>query len=437
MGGTVDTHTLHTETRLRAREHHFGLQSPHSPSTCVNSTMSGKEASANTFITNRPSEASLAVQLHPLVLLTVTDYITRHISRRQEGVIIGAILGQQNGRSFTLEHAYECKTIERDGSTVLDADWFNDRLDQYRDVHKAPALDLVGTFMLGSVEGPAEVHAQVVKQVQKLTSSDSLMMLLFHPGMVDDLQGGKLPVTLYESVQDQTEGGGADTKFRELSFEVETGEAEMIGVDFVASGAGNATAVLQAERVAAESSSKDKKAKGKGKAQDEGNANANGTTRYTPFNPLTPEDEELLAALTAKVNAIKMLNERLSRLRAYLTTQPESYLTSATSTEPPPETTNHTLLRSINAMLSRLPLLANTSTSVAAEREKQDVHLTSLLASLTRSVSEAQSMGNKFHWYSREKQSKERGALGGGGRGGGRTAFGDDGGLMDSDSGVF
>lgn len=34
-----------------------------------------------------------------------------------------------------------------------------------------------------------------------------------------------------------------ELKFRELAYSVETGEAEMIGVDFVAKGGGNATAI--------------------------------------------------------------------------------------------------------------------------------------------------------------------------------------------------
>ena len=184
-------------------------------------------------------------------------------------------------------------------------------------MHKAPALDLVAMFMIGSVEGPAQVHAELLKQIQKLTSADLPMLLLFHAQLVDELQGGKLPITLYESVQEQHDGGAeADVKFRELTFEVETGEAEMIGVDFVAKGGGNATAVPKADvsGSTAEASSgrdmdKEKKTKGKGKAKDKDgeDAEVNGATTSV----LSAEDEELIASLTAKANAIKMLYQRL------------------------------------------------------------------------------------------------------------------------------
>lgn len=419
--------------------------------------MATDTASSNPLITTKPSEAALSVQLHPLVLLTITDYITRHISRQQKEPVVGAIIGQQNGRNFTLEHAYECKTLRQpDGSVAVDAAWFVDRIEQYKDVHKAPALDLVAMFMLGSsVEGPVPVHAQLVKQVQELTTSDPSMLLLFHAELVDQLQGGKLPISLYESVQEQ-EGAGVEVeiKFRELNFEVETGEAEMIGVDFVATGAGNAMAVAKAEGgkdgvstststgvVGESSSSKEKEkktttTKGKGKAKDKGagdeaEAETNGTTSHSH---LSAEDEELIASLTAKANAIKMLNQRINLIRNYLKTLPPSYLTDSTSTETSSaETnTNHTLLRSINAMLSRLPLLSPpttnnpatdstqpTSTS-ASSKEQSAVHLTSLLASLTRSISEAQTLGSKFHIVAREKQAKDRSSVPGGGGGGGR-----------------
>lgn len=406
---------------------------------------------ANPLLTTKAPDAALSVQLHPLVLLTITDYITRHISRQQPQPIVGAVIGQQNGRTVTLEHAYEVKTdLHPQNSILINGEFFTDRLEQYKDVHKAPALDLQAVFMLGSVEGPEDEHARVVKQVQQLSGMDAVMLVLFHAEMVDQLQGGKLPITLYESVLEQQDGGEAgqqDTKFREQSFEVETGEAEMIAVDFVATGGGNATAVpkaaeqAQASSTAEASGSKtagEKKGKGKGKSKEED------TDPDSATNVLSPEDEELIASLTAKANAIKMLTQRINLIRSYLQSLPPSYLTSTDSPNVPADDTNYVLLRSINALLSRLPLLAppsptsNTtsagkgelhvppSLASAAAKEKEDVHLTTLLASLTRSIAEAQSLSSKFYTVTREKNSKDRNMLSGGGRGGSGSGFGGD-----------
>lgn len=71
------------------------------------------------------------MQLHPLVLLTVSDYITRHTLRQQSGPIVGAIIGQQNGREITMEVAFEAKLIAGDdGEVRIDDQWFGERLEQ-------------------------------------------------------------------------------------------------------------------------------------------------------------------------------------------------------------------------------------------------------------------------------------------------------------------
>lgn len=84
------------------------------------------------------------------------------------------------------------------------------------------------------------------------------MLVLFHPesAFSEATAAGKLPLTVYESLSVNATSEANDkameidgaiqaksTKFRELVYSIETGEAEMISVDFVARGGGNATAV--------------------------------------------------------------------------------------------------------------------------------------------------------------------------------------------------
>jgi COP9 signalosome complex subunit 6 len=78
----------------------------------------------------KSSDSGLQAVLHPLVLLTISDYITRHTLREQTGAIVGALLGQQNGREVTIEHAFECATKIQNGDVMLNASWFSERLDQ-------------------------------------------------------------------------------------------------------------------------------------------------------------------------------------------------------------------------------------------------------------------------------------------------------------------
>jgi COP9 signalosome complex subunit 6 len=88
--------------------------------------------SSNPLLSTQKSSQLQAV-LHPLVLLTISDYITRHTLREQKGPIIGALLGQQNGREITIEHAFECHVKEApevDGGYLVDVDKFGRRLEQ-------------------------------------------------------------------------------------------------------------------------------------------------------------------------------------------------------------------------------------------------------------------------------------------------------------------
>jgi COP9 signalosome complex subunit 6 len=76
------------------------------------------------------SETSPHILLHPLVLVSQDDHATRFNVRKQ-GPIIGAILGQQNGKEITMEFAFECgseKLLIQDDDVALDYEWFSDML---------------------------------------------------------------------------------------------------------------------------------------------------------------------------------------------------------------------------------------------------------------------------------------------------------------------
>ena len=89
-------------------------------------------APTNPLLSSQKSSELQAI-LHPLVLLTISDYITRHTLRQQQGPIVGALLGQQNGREITIEHAFEAHmrpTPAVPGGYLLDPEQFGARLEQ-------------------------------------------------------------------------------------------------------------------------------------------------------------------------------------------------------------------------------------------------------------------------------------------------------------------
>lgn len=413
-----------------------------------------EDPSNSLLSSHKSSDSGLQIHLHPLVLLTISDYITRHILRRQLGPIVGVLLGQQNGREISLEYAFECSVIPGgDETVIINDEWLRARLKQYKDVHKVPALELVGWFTTAPPGGPQSQQLPIHQQILR-DYNETAVLLAFHPSGVSRgaAVGGKLPLTVYESVyesakaESQAGGGGAmeiedqqapqgsqlDLRFRELPYSVETGEAEMISVDFVAKSGGTATA--------AEGATKN----GKGQAPQapvaetdlrKGLGKQKEAKVVEDSSVLSAEDEErkqssspfdimlivqVIASLMARANAIKMLHTRIQLLKSYLSNLPPSYLNNSA----PPDTStsaassnhteiNHPILRSIQALISRLPLLLPAD-QVALEQErlaeKSDVSLVDLLGNISKSIKDTREMGRKFGIIEQARQTAKRGA---------------------------
>lgn len=94
--------------------------------------MTAQSSNANSLLSSQKG-SDLQVILHPLVLLTIADYITRHTLRQEQSpIIVGALLGKHDGREITVEFAFECKVVRADvdGGYLLHSGMFNDRLEQ-------------------------------------------------------------------------------------------------------------------------------------------------------------------------------------------------------------------------------------------------------------------------------------------------------------------
>ncbi|KAI1308166.1 COP9 signalosome-like protein subunit 6 [Xylaria venustula] len=378
--------------------------------------------------TQKASDSGLQAVLHPLVLLTISDYITRHTLREQPGLVVGALIGQQNGREVTIEHAFECATQNTDGEVQLDASWFSQRLGQMKTIHSSPQLDLVGWYTLLPKSGPTPsilpIHNYILTE-----HNESSLLLGFHPEeSVKHDAGSRLPLTIYESnyeAEEQRSDQGEDRemrdgepplrlRFRELPYSVETGEAEMISMDFVARGAGNAAAVEPREQKKIMPGNIDDY-KGKSKV-DAGEPTA--TKVDSPngeVNVLSREDEEMIAALSAKANSVKMLQSRIELLATYLERLPPSHLTSDDTTmvtgEGEPTAPSHTILRSIQALVNRLSLVVPSARAAYEQEilsETNDVNLMQLLNDVLQSASDARDIGKKYNIVETSKSQSRK-----------------------------
>ncbi|KAH1354366.1 hypothetical protein KXV70_002574 [Aspergillus fumigatus] len=355
------------------------------------------------LVSQKSSDSGLHIQLHPLVLLTISDHITRHAARSQQGPIIGALLGQQNGRVITLEHAFECIVTEgANGELQLLHDWFIERVKQFKDVHKSPALDFVGWWSTASPSGPDASQLPIHRQILQ-NYNESAVFLAFHPSQVQaaSKNGAKLPLTIYESVyegENETENGKAmqidseeqslSIRFRELPFSVETGEAEMIGIDTVARSARTAAALQPSGASLGAPAQQDAQTSQKAEA---------GPAQPSPDTVvLSHEEEELIASLNTRLNAIRTLESRISLIKSYLASVSHSSEDQPTGTINPP--LSHPILRNINALLSHLSLLTpEPGSAFAAESlaQRNDVLLVSLLGQLGDSIKGMRELGRK------------------------------------------
>ncbi|GKT93005.1 COP9 signalosome subunit 6 [Colletotrichum tofieldiae] len=371
-------------------------------------------SNVNPLISSQKSSELQAV-LHPLVLLTISDYITRHTLRSQPGPIVGALLGQQNGREITIEHAFDCHTKqapEVEGGYLLDSERFGARLEQtpkVKTVHKDRSLDLVGWYTLLAAAGPTPtilpIHHQLLSEF-----NESALLLGFHPEEVfTHSVGGKLPMSIYESnyeVDDPraAEADGEDKKmddgesklklrFRELPYTVETAW----------------TTSPAAPETPPPSRPQGDPAKPKVQLVESGGkrrvvvADESAESNYAEAQ-LSPEEEEMVAALTAKANAVKMLQGRIRLITTYLERLPLEYLpgleqSTAASTSEAQTTPSHTILRQIQALVNRLDLVVPSDVDAFEKEvlcEENDVAITSRLNDLMQSISGMRDLGKKF-----------------------------------------
>lgn len=240
--------------------------------------------------------------------------------------------------------------------------------------------------------------------------NESALLLGFHPQQVlQHTVGGKLPLTIYESnFEVDTDQDGEDKKmddgenslrlkFREVSYSVETDETEMISMNYIAEGGGNAAKVAAKE--AAPSRTIETNDKGKRRlVENVGDETAEGAQAS-----LNRDEDEMLSSLTAKTNAVKMLQSRIDLLVAYLERLPPSFLNGTTqdasAMETDHTTPSATVLRQIQALVSRLDLVIPSDKESFEKEilaETNDVHMIDLLTSIISGVDNAHGVGSKF-----------------------------------------
>ena len=292
-----------------------------------------------------------------------------------------------------------------------------------KQVHKD--LDLVGWYSLVPKPGPNHLHVPIHEKI--LCRNDSAVLLGFHPeDVINPAAGDPLPITIYESNMEATESAeGEDAemkdnsapaaprqqlKFRELPYTVDSGEAEMIAMQFIREGAATASLESAEKHIVEQFQSKVAVDDGKGKRRAVDapaplpfhltSEPAATTTNDDPNAELTKAESEYMSSLQAKYNAIKMMKSRVDLVIAYLEGLPTA------ATQP-----SNKILRLIQALVTNVEL-ASPAQNADLEREMQqvtnDVNLVKLIANLVTSVNDVREAGKKFAVVESMKPTKGR-----------------------------
>ncbi|KAK4041896.1 hypothetical protein C8A01DRAFT_44987 [Parachaetomium inaequale] len=413
------------------------------------------QAANELLSTQKASDSGLKVVLHPLPILEISDFIVRGYQRGLKGAIVGALLGQQNGREMTIEHSFTCKSAKNaDGLYELDQEWFRQRLEQMKLVHKSPALDLVGWYSLVPKTGPAALHLPTHHQISAY--NESAVLLGFHiEDMLAPGSGDPLPITIYESnmeAEDSKDAEGEDKemkdaeaatkmvlRFRKLPYTTDTGEAEMIAMQFIREGGANATVDSTEKHILEQFDKKIAVDDGKGKrravAYEEKSKKETPTTsaEQAATNPdanLSRAEAEYMSALQARYNAIKMMKSRLALVITYLQRLPPDFTAGTKTTSEAADlarasngqhtTPSNNILRHIQALVTNADLVAPAEQATLEreiQRETNDVNLISMISDLVSSVNEARDAGKKFHVVESARHARQgRAAAAGGGQ---------------------
>lgn len=182
-------------------------------------------------------------------------------------------------------------------------------------------------------EGANELDIKIHKQICEINESPIFLKLNPHP------IHSNLPVSVYESIIDLV-SGEATMLFIELPYTIITEEAERMGVDHVARMSNN----------------------------DSG------------------ESSLVAEHLTAQYNAIKMLHIRVKILLDYLKEVEAGTLP-----------VNHEILRELNALRHRLPVLDNAAFRTDFYTQCNDVALITYLGSITKGCNDLNQFVNKFN----------------------------------------
>jgi len=167
---------------------------------------------------------SVQVNLHPLVIMNISDHWTRTKSTNDNKPqqVYGALVGRQNSRTLEIVTSFELDyKTEKDGDVVFDEVFLNEKIEMFKKVFDD--VDFLGWYATGG-----DVTTEITSLHQKVCKwNENPLFLMLNPNAKMDANSH---VKTYESILDHTT---AKFNLVEVSHVLVTEEAERIGIDHV------------------------------------------------------------------------------------------------------------------------------------------------------------------------------------------------------------
>jgi len=194
------------------------------------------------------------VVLHPLVMVNITDHVTRlnlvapgakptaaQTNRAHRAV--GGLLGQQTGKRLEIHTSFELVYEVKGDHVEIKEDFLEARVNGFKKVF--PEYDLLGWYTTGT--SLSEKDISVTHKVMSEAVEDPLVLVMD----VNPAKGLKnLPLWIFES---STNSATKTTTLRKVPYTVESDEIERIGVESAMrvdmTGNSNPTLAPQADRI--------------------------------------------------------------------------------------------------------------------------------------------------------------------------------------------
>lgn len=272
--------------------------------------------------------SSTSVVVHPLLIINITDHVTRLNLPKQRGnargertnQAIGCLLGQQTGKKVEIHTSFELDYEVKGDHADIDTAFTSDRIEAFTKTF--PDFGVLGWYTTGTTITPNDL-AVTHKQICETAGIEDCLVLVMDSNPAAGLK--HLPLWTFES-HHSTNGDEMEYRLTKIPYSVESEEIERIGIE-------------SAMRVDMDTDSN---------------------------LTLAPQAARLGSAMT-------MLRLRISVVVAYLK--------AVKSGEIPPD---YEILRQISSVINQLPHSDNPAFRTTYTRDYEDALLMSFLGVITK-----------------------------------------------------